>query len=284
KILSKVRKTLKEVDVFQFRGPTGIGVFVIPYLMWGTSKKGWFKYGGNWNQKNAPIAFAFQRWLLKHQDRRVTINGKWPDQPQHCLSFENPCLTLEERSAGLEIISQKEYSDPFHVCFVGRLDDAKGVHYIVEALELLRESKQVGTFHFIGDGPNKREYQAICQDLKIRTEFHGFLPRDAVFKIYEQCHFIVLPSKSEGFPKVIAEGMNYGCIPIVSDVSSIRQYVEPSGFMLEHLSGLCVSEAMALAMQQSEAILREKATTGHKETERFTYKHYNQRVLKELIT
>src|SRR5690606_21733270 len=32
KIIATVRKTLKRVDVFQLRTPTGIGVFLIPYL------------------------------------------------------------------------------------------------------------------------------------------------------------------------------------------------------------------------------------------------------------
>ena len=44
----------------------------------------------------------------------------------------------------------------------------------------------------------------------------------------------VLPSYSEGFPKVIAEAMNFGCIPIVSDISCIRQYIinGKNGFLI----------------------------------------------------
>src|SRR5690606_10301011 len=93
KIIRVVQKTLQKVDVFQLRTPTGIGVFLIPYLTLFSNKAGWYKYAGNWNQKNPPFGYAVQRWMLKNQTRKVTINGTWPKQPKHCLTFENPCLT-----------------------------------------------------------------------------------------------------------------------------------------------------------------------------------------------
>ena len=56
--------------------------------------------------------------------------------------------------------------------------------------------------------------------------------------IYSKCDFIILPSKSEGFPKVIGEAMNYGCIPIVSDVSCISQYIQNgvNGFLIKPIT------------------------------------------------
>src|SRR5690606_41947831 len=64
------------------------------------SQKGWIKYAGNWKQKDAPVAYRFQTWLLERQSRPVTINGRWPNQPKHCLSYENPCLTKQELDEG----------------------------------------------------------------------------------------------------------------------------------------------------------------------------------------
>src|SRR5690554_4710251 len=126
-VIKTVQQTLKKVDVFQLRTPTGIGVFLIPYLTLFSRKKGWYKYAGNWSQKNPPLGYAFQRSMLKSQKRKVTINGNWPDQPNHCLTFENPCLTETEREEGLAISQMKNFAPPFSFCFVGRLEDAKGV-------------------------------------------------------------------------------------------------------------------------------------------------------------
>jgi glycosyltransferase involved in cell wall biosynthesis len=42
---------------------------------------------------------------------------------------------------------------------------------------------------------------------------------ETVKSAYQNSHFVVLPSESEGWPKVIAEGMFWGCVPISSSVS-----------------------------------------------------------------
>ena len=51
KIIKAVSEILKKADYFQLRTPTGMGVFLIPYLTLCVKKPGWFKYAGNWNQR-----------------------------------------------------------------------------------------------------------------------------------------------------------------------------------------------------------------------------------------
>lgn len=222
----KVFKYLRKVDVFQLRAPTGIGVYLIPILILFTNKKGWFKYAGNWNQQNPPFGYAMQRWFLKKQKRKVTINGSWPNQQPHCITFENPCLSEVQLLEGTVVSNDKNYAPPFIYCFAGRLEDEKGVRRIIEAFSLLKDKKKVKAVHFIGDGINMEVYKDLVRDLEIDFIFHGFLKFDQVFEIFKKSHFFLLPSSaSEGFPKVIAEAINFGCIPIVSNISSIGQYI-----------------------------------------------------------
>src|SRR5690606_31597289 len=79
--------------------------------------------------------------------------------------------------------------------------------------------------HIIGAGAHGDLYQKTLEESGISSIYHGTLSRKALHHMYEKCHFIVLPSQSEGFPKVISEALNYGCVPIVSNVSSIGQYI-----------------------------------------------------------
>jgi glycosyltransferase involved in cell wall biosynthesis len=44
-----------------------------------------------------------------------------------------------------------------------------------------------------------------------------------------QAHLMLFPSESEGWPKVLSEGMAYGVVPVASNVSSIPQYLRESG-------------------------------------------------------
>ncbi|NNE16638.1 MAG: glycosyltransferase family 4 protein [Saprospiraceae bacterium] len=287
KIIKTISKTLKQVDCYQFRAPTGIGTFVIPYLVLLNRKKGWFKYAGNWNQKNASWSYAFQRWILKRQGRPVTINGTWSEQPDHCLSFENPCLTLAEIDSAPELIKNKNVESKIDVCFVGRLENAKGVHLIIKAMNSLNENEKsrIGTVHLVGDGEHVDAYKRMCEKSSVTFNFHGFLSRDRVREIYIKSHLFILPSESEGFPKVIAEALNYGCIPIVTDISSIGDYIKDqnNGFLLtkltvEHLAFkiremLKMTNPDYLRIKNSQKDLLSK----------FSYSYYNNRIKKEIL-
>lgn len=276
-----VRKTLKDVDCFQFRAPTGMGVYMLPWLYLFSGTKGWSKYAGNWTQRNPPLAYAFQRWMLqKNKKHKVTINGEWPNQPKHCLSFENPCLTLDERKVGKEIIIRKDYSGVLNFCFIGRLEEAKGVGLIIEAFKLIGINERIGKIHFIGDGPDRQNY--LCQATPIidKCVFHGFVKRTDIKAILAECHLFLLPSESEGFPKAIAEAANYGCIPIVSDVSCIGQYVK-NGY-----NGYLIPEenrtAMMLVTIIEELLLNHRLSQMAEKawdlSEKFTFEYYIKRI------
>ena len=157
---------------------------------------------------------------------KVTINGVWPSQNQNILSFENPCLTEVELESSTIIAKQKDYSGKLNLCFVGRLEPAKGALIILELLQNLEDVDWVDTFYIIGDGPSKNIIENKKLNLHLKVCLTGWLLREQLNEIYTKCHLIILPSyASEGFPKVLAEAASYGCVPIVSNLSSISQYI-----------------------------------------------------------
>jgi len=288
KIIKIVFKVLKEVDCFQLRTPTGIGVFLIPYLTFFTKKKGWFKYAGNWNQKKPPLGYRFQRFMLKHQSRKVTINGHWGDQPKHCITFENPCLTLEDVNNGRGIIKQKHLKGQLSFCFVGRLEKEKGVERIIKAFTLLSETEKlkVKVVHLVGDGENTHQFEALSNNSGIHFIFHGALSRDGVFEVYKQSEIFLLPSTaSEGFPKVIAEAMNFGCIPLVSDISSMSHYIKPhiNGFLLNSVNtqNLMTYLQTLISLQEHEYL--KLLQVQQKLSEMFTFSYYNSRIKNDIL-
>lgn len=281
-----VKKTLKRADVFQFRAPTGMGVYLIPYLL-NCNKKGWFKYAGNWAQLAPPMGYAIQRNLLKKQDNRiVTINGHWPDQKQNQLTFENPCLTKEERFAGKEVIQQKDYSGKLDFVFVGRLEDEKGVQRILNVFSQM-QSERIGTIHFVGDGPKRKNYEQFVNGNHIKNVvFHGYLPRTEINVLLTKSHVFLLPSSaSEGFPKVIAEAANYGLIPVVSDVSSIAQYIidGQTGFIVQNADEVILQEKVLGLLDTDTIKIKAIADNAYLMAEDFTYDHYQERILNDIL-
>lgn len=287
KVIAIIRKALKESDYFQFRAPTGIGVFVIPYLIIFSRKQGWFKYAGNWKQNDAPLAYSIQKWLLEKQSRPVTINGFWEDQPEHCLSFENPCLTEQEIKTGQIVMSSKSLQFPLELCFVGRLEAAKGVDLIIAAIEELEleTRKKIGVIHLVGSGPEIDTYKKRVEALKLPFIIYGQLSRVAVHQIYKTSHAILLPSASEGFPKVIAEAMNYGCIPIVSNVSSISHYIRDgeNGFVMTGVNSSALKQCLLKLVSMRPSTHQWMKGNSIDFFRRSSYDYYNQRILNEIL-
>ena len=57
--------------------------------------------------------------------------------------------------------------------------------------------------------------------LEAIVTLHGNQSKETILHAYQSSHFLILPSKSEGWPKVVAEAMFWGCVPIASPVSCV---------------------------------------------------------------
>ena len=232
-----IHKICIKSDWVHFRAPTNLGLYVLPYLSIFSNKKRWIKYGGSWNQKHIPFTYKLQRlWLLYNiQNSKVTISGKWPNQKEHLLTFENPCLLKSEILIARNHFLQKEYFSKLSICFVGHMDNNKGAGILLESLNDM-DLRSFNNIYFVGDGPNRHIYEKKSKKNKNKNNiyFTGELSRELLNKIYAECHILILPSLSEGFPKVIAEAASYGCVPIVTNVGSIGQYInKENGILLK---------------------------------------------------
>jgi glycosyltransferase involved in cell wall biosynthesis len=259
-ILWKVQKSIKGASHVQLRTPMGIGIFLIPFFAFRNRSKYifWVKYANNWGDLKPKLGFRIQRWMLIKNIAKckVTMNGFWPDQPKHCISFENPCLYEDEIVKAQTFVSQKIFKQPFTFLFVGRLEDEKGVQIILDLLKNIPQTLW-SKIHFVGDGENKTDYLQQAEKFSDKIYFHGFISRKEVHELYKESHFFLFPSyASEGFPKVIAEACAFGCIPITSDVASIGHYIknEKNGYIwngaIENLIGhLEITEVQLLSMR-----------------------------------
>lgn len=252
--------------------------YLFPKKIW------WNKFAGSWEPTTLPFFYKVQRNLLiKAIHTKVTINGFWSDQPNHCLSFENPCLTQEDIIRGREVAEQKTFEGSYVFSFVGRLEDAKGVSRIIEALKNIPVEK-IEKVHFIGSGDDLEKYKNASRFLGEKVVFHGFQNSEKVHQILKESHFFLLPSQSEGFPKVIAEAACYGCIPIVSNVGSIPHYIsEKQGFVWPFKNDGSYAEVVREAVQSSPDSLAAQSQSILALAEKFTYASYYKKLVNQVF-
>ena len=90
-----------------------------------------------------------------------------------------------------------------------------------------------------GDGDEYDSVTAYLQknNLGDAIKLHGNQASEVVEKAYKKAHFMLLPSKSEGWPKVVAEAMFWGVIPIVTKISCVPWMLGTGerGILLDHI-------------------------------------------------
>lgn len=278
-IIVEVYRNIQGASEVQLRLPTAMGLFLLPLFPYFIPRKFtfWVKYAGAWDLKTAPASYRIQRYWLRQnwQKSKVTINGFWPEQPDHCLSFENPCLEAEDLIKGKAIADKKTFLAPFVFSFVGRLEKAKGVGLILEALPNIPENL-IQSVHFIGDGLEAAHFQAASGFLKGKACFHGFLPKEKVHQLLAESHFFLLPSKSEGFPKALAEAACYGVIPIVSNVGSIPHYInENNGYIWDIRGSKDFGQVLSEVFENNSTDdLKEKSKNILNLADQFSFENY----------
>lgn len=118
--------------------------------------------------------------------------------------------------------------------YIGRLDDIKGINFLVEAWKEIDKNIDL---YVIGTGPEEEKVKKFIKENDIKNiKMLGFMQREEAFKIIQKSRAIIVPSKwYEGFPMTIAESFSLGVPVIGSKVGNIESIIDDrtSGLLFE---------------------------------------------------
>ncbi|MFQ3575518.1 MAG: glycosyltransferase [Cytophagales bacterium] len=103
----------------------------------------------------------------------------------------------------------------------------KGVDFALEIAEKLYDT----TFYIIGVDEFHIPKQYLVRHHSVK--FIKKLNKNDLLSYYQKSKIILVPSLSEGLPNALCEGMLCGCVPVVTDIASLREIVEDCGFIIE---------------------------------------------------
>lgn len=111
------------------------------------------------------------------------------------------------------------------ILYVGRLEEYKGVQYIIQALPLLDDDCRL---EIVGRGTYERELARLADKLGLsrRVRFNQFLSRSELLKMYNRAGVFVLLSQHEAFSIVVAEALAAKTPCIVASTSALREWVD----------------------------------------------------------
>ncbi|GLB52057.1 glycosyl transferase [Neptunitalea chrysea] len=217
-------KGMKQADHIHVRCPGNMGLLGCIIQIAFPKKKKTAKYAGNWDlQSKQPFTYKLQRKILRNtfltRNMQVLVYGDWNDNTKNIKPF----FTATYHEKDKKEIADKSYSGKLNLMFVGALSAGKQPLYVIELAQNLLKNGIDVKLDVYGDGTLRPELENYIanNNLSEVVTLMGNRTKQEVESSYRNNHFMILPSKSEGWPKVVAEAMFWGCIPIATKVSCV---------------------------------------------------------------
>ncbi len=289
KYLGIALKKTKAADVIYVRGPGFPMLVGLVLCLFFPKKIWWFKFANLWKDKSNSNFWNLQKLMLRRFSWiKVTVNGKIEIDPSHIINFENPCLFESEKKAIFRINSRKA----LRIVFAGRLTEAKGIYLAISSIKkfCLQHEEIKVEFIIVGPGELSGEYFKLeSNSTNLTFTKLGSISKEKLLEVFENSDFLLLPTLSpEGFPKVVAEAMSMGCIPVVTDISAIPDYLTHgvNGFLLNSNGDLmdeiinCFCQIHLLSESQLFDIRQNAQFTAYNH---FTYERFVERVRMDIL-
>jgi glycosyltransferase involved in cell wall biosynthesis len=254
---------MREADQIHLRCPGNIGLLGCFVQMFFPSKPKTAKYAGNWDPKSdQPWSYRLQKWILSNtfltRKMKVLVYGEWANQSKNIKPFFTATYSEKEK---LQFVA-KDFKSKTQFIFVGTLVKGKNPLYAIQLVEALINKGYHVSLSLYGEGIEKKSLQEYVfkNNIESNIVLNGNVNQEVIKKVYQESHFVILPSVSEGWPKAIAEGMFWGCIPLATRVSCVP-------FMLDYgKRGLLLEMSLDGDLKQIELILQNQSVFDTKST------------------
>jgi len=217
-------KAMKKATHIHLRCPGNIGLLGCFVQIFFPDKIKTAKYAGNWDPKSKqPWTYKLQKYILNNtfltRNMQVLVYGEWSNQSKNIKPFFTASYSESEK----ELLEGKNFDAGIYFVFVGSLVVGKNAMYSVELIHNLVKKGNKVTLNIYGEGYERVYIENFIQNnaLENHVFLHGNQNREIIKRAYQKSHFVILPSKSEGWPKAIAEGMFWGCVPVSTQVSCV---------------------------------------------------------------
>lgn len=228
-ILIKIFKEMVKANHIHIRCPGNIGLLACLVQILFPKKDKTIKYAGNWDPKSKqPISYRLQKWIISNtfltRNCKVLVYGNWQKQTENIIPFFTASYKKEE----IEPILEKKLDSIIRFIFVGAFSKGKQPLLTVKTIHKLFLRGHNIQLDMYGEGSEFEKVNSyiIKNNLHNCIVLHGNQPKDLIKKAFQKSHFLLFISKSEGWPKVVAEAMFWKCLPIASDISCIKDMLD----------------------------------------------------------
>ncbi|HEY9870019.1 MAG TPA: glycosyltransferase family 4 protein [Candidatus Obscuribacterales bacterium] len=167
------------------------------------------------------------------------------------------------------------------VLFVGRLEERKGIHYLIEAVPPVAKAVPNVRFLVIGDDTNNAKGQkSVLAELKesigrkhcqAYVEFIDRVPLSELPKYYRSADVCVVPSVYDNSPYTCLEAMACGKAVVGTSAGGTREYIvhQDSGIIVPPRDSDAIAEALVALLKDDRERVRLGANARARVLEKF---------------
>ncbi|MFH1257064.1 MAG: glycosyltransferase family 4 protein [Candidatus Diapherotrites archaeon] len=234
-------KALKFANGFDLVHVHGLGFFSDAFSLFSNKKVVINTHGGIWHTKEIgllkKIYFStLNRLALNSADAVIA------DSKSDYEIFKKICRKTTLLENGVDVNAMKKLRGKKNFSqflFVGRLSKNKRIDLLLETFAELKR-KGIG-FRLVVAGEDWEhilpELQKIAREKGIEREvvFTGKVSEEELLELYRESGFFVSASRFEGFGISAVEAMAAGCVPLLHENESFRNFVSDgeNGFLLD---------------------------------------------------
>ncbi|NJR50546.1 MAG: glycosyltransferase family 4 protein [Leptolyngbyaceae cyanobacterium CSU_1_3] len=219
------------------------------------------------------------RWLLP-MTKGVTANSSFTQGLVHKLYQGKVAIVPYGLTIAAKAPKARSPEEPPRLLFVGRLDERKGLRYLLEALTIVL-AKQSVRLRIVGKGILEPEIRAQCKDLDLEgiVDFLGFVTKEELADEYATCDIFVLPAivdskgDTEGLGVVLIEALAHEKPVIASAVGGIVDVIcaDKTGLLIPEKDPVALAQAI-LTVLEDPALAQELGRAGLRDVQtRFSW-------------
>ena len=182
----------------------------------------------------------------------------------------------------------RTHRTPLTIGFLGRHHPDKGGDILLEACRILKREGVPFRLEMAGEGPLREQYQEFVKTHQLESKVHfcGWIDGEDKDEFFKQIDVLCLPSRREGLPVALLEGLSYATPLVVSSCPGMVNVIKqsPCGIVFPMEDVAALAEALKTMATDVEAWKAFSQCAGSLYNDRYTIERQRERLEKGIFT
>lgn len=175
--------------------------------------------------------FDAHMMLKEYVDKVFCVSSQIRSHMQAIYEFDNSKYYFKEQPIEIDSEWNREWNtmQPLRIGYAARLvKQQKRADLLVNLLSELEQRKINYVFRIAGEGECSVLLSKYIANNKLEDKVHllGRLPKENMNQFWNEQDIFVNVSEYEGTSLSMLEAMSFGCVPVTTDVSGAREFIE----------------------------------------------------------